>query len=67
MVGCMDEAFGRAIEALRSTGMLRTSLVLFMSDNGGPMIRPACNGALRGGKGSPYDGGMRVPLFVYWP
>ncbi|KAL1503078.1 hypothetical protein AB1Y20_011143 [Prymnesium parvum] len=67
MVGCMDAAFGKAIEALRVTGMLRSSLVLFMSDNGGPLIRPVCNGGLRGGKGSPFEGGMKAPMFIHWP
>ena len=67
MVGCMDDAFGRAVEAFRSTGMLHSSLIVFASDNGGPIIPVVCNGGLRGGKGSPYDGGLRAPAFVYWP
>ena len=61
MVGAMDDAFGRCVGALRATGMLRSSLILFASDNGGPIIPAACNGGLRGGKGSPYEGGVRRP------
>ena len=67
MVGAMDDAFGRAASALRAAGMFRTSLIIFMSDNGGPIIPAVCNGGLRGGKGSPYDGGFRAPAFVFWP
>ena len=67
MVGAMDDAFGRAARALRTAGMLRSSLIVFASDNGGPIIPAACNGGLRGGKGSPYDGGFRAPAFVFWP
>ena len=67
MVGAMDDAFGRATSALREAGMLRTTLIVFASDNGGPIIPAACNGGLRGGKGSPYDGGVRAPAFLYWP
>ena len=67
MVERMDAAFGRVVGALRATGMLRESLVAFLSDNGGPMIPPVCNGGLRGGKGTPYEGGVRAPAFVYWP
>lgn len=67
MVGAMDDAFGRTTAALRATGMLPSTLILFMSDNGGPIIPAACNGGLRGGKGSPYEGGVRAPAFLYWP
>ena len=67
MVESMDAAFGVAVEALRDTRMLPRALVLFLADNGGPMIPPACNGGLRGGKGTPFEGGVRAPAFVHWP
>lgn len=67
MVGAMDDAFGRTTAALRAAGMLPSTLLLFMSDNGGPIIPSACNGGLRGGKGSPYEGGVRAPALVHWP
>ena len=57
----MDAAFGVAVEALRETRMLPRALVLFLADNGGPMIPPVCNGGLRGGKGTPFEGGVRAP------
>ena len=47
--------------------MLPSSLVLFLSDNGGPVMPSVCNGGLRGGKGTAFDGGVRVPAFVHWP
>ena len=67
MVESMDAAFGVTIEALRDTRMLPRALVLFLADNGGPMIPPVCNGGLRGGKGTPFEGGVRAPAFVHWP
>jgi arylsulfatase A-like enzyme len=67
MVGAMDAAFGRATSALRAARMLRHALVVFASDNGGPILPVVCNGGLRGGKGSPYDGGHRAPALLYWP
>ena len=67
MVGCADAAVGRAVSALRRAKMFATSLVLLVSDNGGPVLPSVCNGGLRGGKGVPFDGGVRVPAFVHWP
>ena len=43
MVLAMDHAFGEAVGALRMNGMLTSTLVLFLSDNGGPMIPEVCN------------------------
>jgi hypothetical protein len=67
MVGCADAAVGSTIGALRRYHMLPSSLVLFLSDNGGPVMPSVCNGGLRGGKGTAFDGGVRVPAFVHWP
>ena len=43
-----------------------STLVVFMSDNGG-LVQTRSNGGLRAGKGWLYEGGIRVPLFVKWP
>ena len=67
MVGCADAAVGSTVGALRRAGMLPEALVLFLSDNGGPVMPSVCNGGLRGGKGTSFDGGVRVPAFVHWP
>jgi len=42
------------------------TIVIFAGDNGG-LSRVSDNGVLREGKGSPYEGGIRVPLIVRWP
>jgi len=67
MVTCMDVAIGRILDALRNRGMLNNTLILFASDNGGPIMNGSNNGQLRAGKGSLYEGGVRVPALAVWP
>jgi arylsulfatase A-like enzyme len=67
MVHAVDEQIGRIIAALEKAGMLENTIIVFSSDNGGPLGNGATNGTLRGGKGSLYEGGVRAAAFVAWP
>ncbi len=67
LCAAMDKQFGRIIQALEDVGQADNTLVIFISDNGGPLRHQADNGPLRDGKGSYYEGGIRVPAFAYWP
>jgi len=68
MVTAMDDAVGRITKALEAEGLLASTLVIFSSDNGGPAPgRVTSNGPLRAGKGTVYEGGVRVCAFAAWP
>lgn len=67
MVESVDEAVGRVMAKLDAHELTETTLVIFTSDNGG--LKPAAtdNSPLRQGKGSIYEGGVRVPLIISDP
>lgn len=66
MVTAMDQNVGRLLSTLDSLQLAENTLVIFTSDNGG--IRSVSSQEpLRAGKGSYYEGGIRVPLVIRWP
>jgi arylsulfatase A-like enzyme len=68
MIAALDEAVGQIATALEETGRRTNTLVFFCSDNGGPNPgRLTSNGSLRAGKGTLYEGGVRVCAFAAWP
>jgi len=68
MLAAMDEGIGQILAALEEEKMTENTLVIFSSDNGGPSPgKVTDNGPLRAGKGTIYEGGVRVCACVSWP
>jgi len=74
MIECMDTNIGRVLDHLKKTGQYDNTMILFTSDNGGYLGDAkgrngvvTTNAPLRSGKGSLYEGGVRVPLIMKMP
>ena len=67
MVLSVDQNVGRLLTALDQAEKRDNTIVFFLSDQGGISSGPMNNGDLREGKGSLYEGGLRVPFIASWP
>ena len=61
----VDWSVGEIITALERSGLSDKTMILFTSDNG--RWFEGSSGALRGGKGTGYDGAYKVPFIAHWP
>ena len=68
MIDDLDQSIGRILDALNELQLTDSTYIFLTSDNGGTARQyPHFNKPLRAGKGSYYEGGLRVPFFVAGP
>jgi arylsulfatase A-like enzyme len=70
VIQALDWSVGRVLDTLKEAGVDEDTLVVYTSDNG-PWLYIGENGGsafpLRGGKGTTFEGGMRIPFIARWP
>jgi len=76
-VESLDDSVGRLLKRLDELGLSKNTIVVFSTDQGADMTKAGdgglrfnqmgFNGALRGGKHTHWEGGVRVPWLVRWP
>ncbi|OYP37904.1 n-acetylgalactosamine-4-sulfatase [Rhodopirellula sp. MGV] len=68
MLSAMDRGIGTILDAIDEHRLRRNTLIVFLSDNGGPTKElTSSNQPLRDGKGSLYEGGVRIPMVWSFP
>lgn len=72
MVSRLDAGVGEIVATLEQTNQIDNTIIVFLSDNGGPLppdksANGSSNLPFRGRKGELYEGGIRVPLTISWP
>jgi arylsulfatase A-like enzyme len=73
MIQSIDDSLEKIVELLNELNIADNTIIVFTSDHGGLSNRGNTRGLatsnlpLRAGKGHNYEGGIRIPMFVYWP
>ena len=63
----IDYNLGKLEQFLEASGLGQNTILVFLTDNGTTMPNDHNKAGMRGSKGQVYEGGHRVPCFIYWP
>jgi arylsulfatase A-like enzyme len=66
MVSAVDDGVGRVLQTVYKSGIDESTLIVFLSDNGGARNNASSNAPLRGAKSDLFEGGVRVPFAMRW-
>lgn len=66
MMTDLDAHVGKVVAELDRQKLLSSTIIVFLSDNGGAANLGSSNGDLRGGKSQSYEGGLRTPALISW-
>jgi arylsulfatase A-like enzyme len=67
MLSAVDDGVGLLLGRLRQHALEENTLIVFLSDNGGPVgVNGSSNLPFRAAKGTTYEGGIHVPFAVQW-
>ena len=69
-IEAIDWSTGEVLDTIKQLGLDGQTLVVYTSDNGPWLFRGEAGGSafpLRGGKGTTFEGGMRIPFIARWP